>query len=234
MALKGRWEVVRAWEVAFDASLLRVKTSWLSRVDNWIEGGFDQIQIKRLLDEANSNASLRAGFDSGDFLFDAWKQIDDGVPDLKGRSDYLDYLTKMSRYRNEVGQSGNIRYYRVQGGTGNQSSQFHIDIDPSTGSVTINDVTLNISVGDLAHAQYFQSLRPGSQIFSFELPRSVDDLIKTQAQPQFKYSVNPLNNGGLAPKIVDPTTPGNSLELPPNWAQILEDNLIPGSGQIID
>jgi hypothetical protein len=226
--------MVRAWEAAFDAPLLRVEPTWLSRVDNWIQSGFDQVQIKRLLGEANTSASLRAGFDSGDFVFDAWRQIDEGVPSLKGRSDYLDYLTKMSRYRNEVGQSGNIRYYRVQGGTGNQSSQFHIDIDPSTGSVIINDVTLNVSVGDLAHAQYFQSLRPGSQIFSFELPRSVDDLIKTQAQPQFKYSMNPLNNGGQAPKIVDPTTPGNSLELPPNWAQILEDNLIPGSGQIID
>lgn len=217
-----------------DSPLLRVETSWLSKVDNWIQAGFDQIQIKRLLGEASSNASIRAGFESGDLVFDAWKQIDDGVPALKNRSDYLDYLTKMSRYRNEVGQSGNIRYYRVQGGTGNQSSQFHIEINPSTGFVVINDVTLNVSVGDLAHAQYFQSLRPGSQIYSFELPRSVEDLIKTQAQPQFMFSTNPLNNGGQAPKIVDPTTPGNSLELPPNWAQILEDNLIPGSGQIID
>ncbi|QKJ48894.1 hypothetical protein G9394_10115 [Proteus vulgaris] len=45
------------------------------------------------------------------------------------------------------------------------------------------------------------------------------------------YRTNPLNQKGLAPKIVDPTTPGDSYEFPNVWAKWLEENAIPGSGK---
>ena len=57
------------------------------------------------------------------------------------------------------------------------------------------------------------SKRPGSEITSFEIPEWMDDFIQSEAIPQANYRSNPLNQGGLAPKIVDPFTPGRSYEL---------------------
>lgn len=33
----------------------------------------------------------------------------------------------------------------------------------------------------------------------------------------------PLNQGGAAPKITDPQTPGISIELPPPWVEWIEE-----------
>lgn len=44
--------------------------------------------------------------------------------------------------------------------------------------------------------------------------------------------LNPLNQGELAPKHVDPTTPGRSYVLPLVWAEWLEEVAIPGSGNV--
>lgn len=127
--------------------------------------------------------------------------------------------------------SENATVFRVQGGTPPRASRNVISID-ADGNPTIQNTTLNISIGDPAHAAYFQTLRPGSSVVSFEIPPWMDSFIQENAIPQAGYRSNPLNQGGLAPKIVDPTTPGRSYELPAPWGKWLEENAIPGSGKI--
>jgi YD repeat-containing protein len=121
--------------------------------------------------------------------------------------------------------------FRVQGGEPPLASRRHITLD-AEGNPKINETTLNISIGDPAHAEYFLSKRPGADITSFEIPKWMSDFIHEEAIPQVNYKSNPLNQGGLAPKIVDPTTPGRSYELPSVWAKWLEEVAIPGSGKI--
>ncbi|WUR11020.1 PAAR domain-containing protein [[Empedobacter] haloabium] len=121
--------------------------------------------------------------------------------------------------------------FRVQGGTPPRASRNIISID-ADGNPTIQSTTLNISIGDPVHAEYFQTLRPGSKIVSFKIPAWLDSFIQETAIPQSGYRSNPANQGGLAPKIVDPTTPGRSYELPSVWAKWLEENAIPGSGKV--
>jgi uncharacterized Zn-binding protein involved in type VI secretion len=125
----------------------------------------------------------------------------------------------------------NATVFRVQGGTPPRASRNIISID-ADGNPSIQNTTLNISIGDPAHAAYFKTLRPGSSIVSFEIPPWMDTFIQENAIPQAGYRSNPLNQGGLAPKIVDPTTPGRSYELPSVWAKWLEENAVPGSGKV--
>uniref|UniRef100_UPI001F393E31 hypothetical protein n=1 Tax=Shewanella algae TaxID=38313 RepID=UPI001F393E31 len=61
-------------------------------------------------------------------------------------------------------------------------NRHHIEID-ANGNPKINRTTLNVSIGDLEHAEYFQSLRPGSEITSFEIPKWMDDFIQSEAIP---------------------------------------------------
>jgi len=130
-----------------------------------------------------------------------------------------------------VPNNGTVSYFRVQGGTGTQQSRQLINVNGS-GTATFKEGTnLNISVGNLEHAKHFQTLRPGSQIYEVQVPKWFDDLLQESAIKQRGYRSNPLNQGGLAPKIVDPTTPGLSLELPPIWSQWL--NELGVSGKII-
>lgn len=96
----------------------------------------------------------------------------------------------------------------------------------------IGRTTLNISVGDPAHAEYFLSKRPGANITSFDVPHWMGNFIDEQAIPQAGYRTNLANQGGLAPKVVDPTTPGRSYELPDIWAKWLEEVAVPGSGKV--
>lgn len=100
------------------------------------------------------------------------------------------------------------------------------------GDVTFSQGTLNVSKGDAAHAGYFQGLRPGSKIFSFRVPKWFDDLIEESSIPQLRYRTNPKNQGGLAPKIVDPDQPGLSLELPPIWVKWLNEVGVHGNGTV--
>lgn len=58
------------------------------------------------------------------------------------------------------------------------------------------------------------------------------DFIEEQAIPQGNYRSNPSNQGGLAPKLVDPTTRGRSYELPGIWAEWLEEVAVRGSGKV--
>ncbi|TGO01965.1 hypothetical protein PN36_33030 [Candidatus Thiomargarita nelsonii] len=126
-----------------------------------------------------------------------------------------------------------VTLFRVQGGTPPAASKNLIVID-ANGNPRINKTTLNISTGDPKHAQYFLSKRPGAKITSFEIPKWMDEFIQSEAIPQVGYRTNPLNQGGLAPKVVDPSTPGRSYELPSIWADWLEEVAIKGSGKVFE
>jgi RHS repeat-associated protein len=133
------------------------------------------------------------------------------------------------QFSNEVSEATEetVTYFRVQGGGSRQL----IDVDEA-GNITIKKGTLNVSMGTAEHANYFLEKRPGGEITTFEVPKWFDDFVKETAIPQKNYRSNPLNQGGLAPKIVDPTTPGTSYELPPIWSEWLEENACPGSGKV--
>lgn len=131
----------------------------------------------------------------------------------------------------EAAAGGTSTVYRVQGGVMPNASKTLITLD-ANGSPIIQNGTLNISIGDASHAEYFQTLRPGGTVTSFEIPSWLDSFIQENAIPQYGYRSNPLNQGGLAPKIVDPTTPGRSYELPAPWGQWLQENAILGSGKV--
>jgi len=130
----------------------------------------------------------------------------------------------------DAGQAMTV--FRVQGGTPPLASRQLISIDEN-GNPRISRTTLNISIGDPTHAEYFLSKRPGANITSFDIPKWMSDFINDQAVPQAGYNTNPANQGGLAPKVVDPTTPGRSYELPSVWAKWLQEVAIPGSGKVM-
>ncbi|WP_424160505.1 ribonuclease YeeF family protein [Bacillus amyloliquefaciens] len=120
-----------------------------------------------------------------------------------------------------------VSYYRVQGGgAGNKTSQYRIKVN-SDGSITIpiKNADLNISAYNLQHAKYYRDVaRPGGEIVEFKVPKEVDDLIKETVIDQYGYTKNPRNQGRTAPKLVDPTTPGVSYELPAEpWIEWLEE-----------
>jgi hypothetical protein len=113
-----------------------------------------------------------------------------------------------------------------------QSGHKHATDADGNPIISSGSKNLNISIGDSSHADYFQTLRPGSTVTSFDIPSWLDDMIQESAIPQDFYRSNPANQGGLAPKIVDPTTPGRSYELPSPWGQWLQENAVPGSGKV--
>ena len=132
----------------------------------------------------------------------------------------------------------NCEVFRVQGGEskkegglGRSKPLIHID---SNGNVKIKEKTLNISLGNSDHAKYYlKERRPGAVIVSFEIPKWLQDFIEETSIPQTGSTSNIMNQGGLAPKLTDSTTPGTSYELPPIWAKWLEENAIPGTGKVI-
>ncbi|TWG83214.1 hypothetical protein L604_001100000350 [Bacillus subtilis J27] len=120
-----------------------------------------------------------------------------------------------------------VSYYRVQGGgAGNKTSQYRIKVN-SDGSIAIpiKNADLNISAYNLEHAKYYRDVaRPGGEIVEFKVPKEIDDLIKETVIDQYGYTKNPRNQGRTAPKLVDPTTPGVSYELPAEpWIEWLEE-----------
>ncbi|MDN8602293.1 RHS repeat-associated core domain-containing protein, partial [Citrobacter sp. S2-9] len=151
---------------------------------------------------------------------------------LRGGLNSYGYVRNPQRYIDPLGLCETVTIFRVQGGTPPNSSRFRIIFD-EFGNPHIQPGTLNISISDSSHAQYFLDLRGGNaQVASFNVPKWMADFIEENAIPQAGYRTNPLNQGGLAPKIVDPTTPGLSYELPPVWGEWLEEVAIPGSGKI--
>lgn len=73
--------------------------------------------------------------------------------------------------------------------------------------------------------------RPGGSLVSFEVPQWFGDFLKENLVRQYGYRTNPLNQQGMAPKIVDPRQPGLSVELPPPWSEWLQEYAVPGSGR---
>ena len=121
-----------------------------------------------------------------------------------------------------------VIYRRVQGGTGPKSSQVRIQVnDDGTISIPNKKANLNISIDNGEHSDYFLNKRgEDAYIVEMEVPKWFDDFLQETAIPQKYYRTNPLNQGGLAPKITDTTTPGKSFELPDPWVEWLEENCI--------
>ena len=118
-----------------------------------------------------------------------------------------------------------VTYRRVQGGTGDKASQQRILID-SEGNVYINkkNVNLNVSVDNGEHSQYYiENKRPGADIYEFEVPKWLDDMVNEYIVPEKNYRTNPLNQGRCAPKLNDPTTPGRCIEFPAPWIGWIEE-----------
>lgn len=83
---------------------------------------------------------------------------------------------------------------------------------------------MNISVDNGEHAKYFiDNNRQGADIYEFDVPKWLDDMVKEYTIPQIGYNNNPLNQGGTAPKLTDITTPGTSIEFPSPWLEWLEE-----------
>ncbi len=172
-------------------------------------------------------------------LVGAWEKVrKGGIDDFINRSEYIPTLEKVTKYQNEVlgGTSGNVKYYRVQGGQGTGTSQELLTVQ-SSGNLKFNSTSnnLNLSTTTREHADYFiKCCRPGGKIIEFEVPKSLDVQMKEAAIPQYKAKQNLLNQNGSSPKIVDPLQPGNPFELPSHWHQLIEQNYIKGSGKIIN
>ena len=120
--------------------------------------------------------------------------------------------------------SDSVTYRRVQGGEGTQSSQQRLWIDDD-GNVYINkkDKNLNISIDNGEHSQHFLKNRQGADVYEFEVPKWFDDMVQENTIPQAGYKNNPLNQGGTAPKLTDPTIPGKSIEFPSPWIEWMEE-----------
>lgn len=122
-----------------------------------------------------------------------------------------------------------VTYRRVQGGEGttpNQSSQPRVKVNEN-GSVSIQDkkADLNVSIDNGEHSKYFNEVKRGGtgEIVEFDMPKWFDDFLKENTIPQNNYTKNPLNQGGTAPKLVDPNMPGNAFELPTPWTEWIEE-----------
>ncbi len=76
-------------------------------------------------------------------------------------------------------------------------------------------------------------MRPGGKVYSFEIPKWMDDFIEAEKIPQFGAKKN-IKSAKLYPQEVDTTTPGRSYQLPPLWAKWLEETAIKGSGKITE
>ncbi|MGT2973223.1 RHS repeat-associated core domain-containing protein, partial [Streptococcus azizii] len=119
-----------------------------------------------------------------------------------------------------------VTYRRVQGGgKGTATSQPRINVN-SDGTISISkhDKDLNISIDNGEHSAYYlQNKRPGGEIVEFEVPKWMDDFRKEYTVPQTAYKINPNNQGGMAPKVTDITTPGRSIEFPAPWVEWIEE-----------
>ncbi len=123
-----------------------------------------------------------------------------------------------------------VTYYRVQG---NNFHRISIDLD---GNVTFRQKgSISLSKDGMAHAIYFQELKgEGAKIYSFDMPKWFDDIVEEFSIIQTNSTTNTLNQKGLAPKIVDPNQPGYSLEFPAAWNKWFQENVIEGSGKVLD
>lgn len=109
-----------------------------------------------------------------------------------------------------------VTYYRVQGGQGpnpNDVSRYRVDI-LDDGSIKINgDKPLNVSADGGVHAEgYLKNNRPGGEVYEWDMPKWFDDMVNEYIRPQANFKSDPLNQGGLAPSLNDPTKKGVCYE----------------------
>ena len=159
-------------------------------------------------------------------LIGALKYSDEVVDLVKGVDKTSDVVKNVDRTTDVIkGASEAKSYYRVQGGEMPNASQVRIKVD-ANGNMSIpnKNANLNVSIGTKEHAEYFLQKRGnGAEIVEVEVPQWFDDFVQENAIPQYKYNSNPLNQGGTAPKIVDPSTPGTSYEFPAPWIEWIEE-----------
>ncbi|SEJ42840.1 LXG domain of WXG superfamily protein [Bhargavaea ginsengi] len=131
---------------------------------------------------------------------------------------------KINRDIRTIPEEETIVYRRVQGGEGTRKSQERLSIDDE-GNVYIRNKNknLNISIDNGEHAAHFLENRNNAYIVEFEVPKWFDDFVTDNTIPQAGYKKNPLNQGGSAPKLTDPTTPGKSVEFPEPWVEWIEE-----------
>ncbi|WP_454669942.1 two-partner secretion domain-containing protein [Achromobacter kerstersii] len=115
-------------------------------------------------------------------------------------------------------------YFRVEGGgAGSATSQNRITVN-ADGTISIKpgcSGQLCVSVGGADHAVYYlNNKRPDGTVIVFEVDADLHKKIMERAIPQKPIPGIPRDPN--APKIVDPTTPGTSLELPKMWELLLE------------
>ena len=171
-------------------------------------------------------------------LLVSWKRVSDGgIGDFINQPGYLETLQKIAKYQDELlsASTENVKYYRVQ--TEHPLSK-PISVDNTNLVFHESDKSLNISTTSKTHAIYYagKKIEQGHtvEIIEFEVPKSVDLQMNQASVPQYKASQNLLNLDGKAPKIVDPTQPGDPFELSPYWHQIIEQNYIKGSAKIVN
>ena len=158
------------------------------------------------------------------------KEMADTAEDLSQKNiDKDDILKNYETIKKESeipnNNSDTVTYRRVQGGTGDKSSQPRIVIDKD-GNVYISNKTakLNVSIDNGEHAQYYiKNKRPGGDIYEFEVPKWLDDMVQEYIIPQRGYRSNPLNQGGTAPSLNDIETPGICVEFPAPWIEWIEE-----------
>ena len=96
----------------------------------------------------------------------------------------------------------------------------------SEGNVYISNKNrnLSLSIDTGEHSRYFiETRRAGADIYEFEVPKWLDDMVREVALPQAEYGKNPHNQGKTAPKITDPHTPGRCVEFPAPWVEWIEE-----------
>ncbi|KXT71262.1 hypothetical protein SCRDD08_00125 [Streptococcus cristatus] len=112
-----------------------------------------------------------------------------------------------------------VKYYRVQGGESKELIHVNDDGTLSWNNEWKSEHNLNVSTGK-DHSAYFKEKREGSYIIEVEVPKYFDDIINENAISQKGYKSNPLNQDGMAPKIVDEGVfmrngfEGQAVELP--------------------
>ena len=83
---------------------------------------------------------------------------------------------------------------------------------------------MNLSIDNGEHSQYYvENRRPGADVYEFEIPKWFDDIAQEFVIPQDGYRNNPQNQGGTAPKLTDPSTPGRCIEFPAPWIEWIEE-----------
>lgn len=237
-AFVGNPELVDAWALASKHSSISGDIAWVTKIDGWTKAGASGTDVTKLVDEVAGNSSLKAAFEADEVVYNAWKRVDNGgIPNYTKHPDYLNSLKKVTKYEKEAeqGVGGVVKYYRVQ--TEHPLSKL---LTVNNGDLIFNkpNKALNISTTSRAHADYYaaKKIAKGNnvEIIEFEVPKSIDIQMKQAAIPQEKAPSNLLNTSGNAPKIVDPSTPGDPFELTQYWNQIIEQNYIQGSAKIVN